>query len=975
MKHRTILDRVADLEQRMAVLELKSGIEPPVSTEQAGRTYSTAGAQSSESATPTSLASILLQRGAETAPPVIQVPASIDCFVPDPSSPLQPSSSAAPAAHPPISPPAILPSFEPARAQPGSVQVLHRNTERTVALRETIESKIGGRWYAVIGAFVVIVGLVLFFKLAWERGWLTVPPAFRCIGGAAFGFALLGAGEWVRRKVKPEAAVGLTAAGLGSIYASVFAAYGAFHLLSPAVAFVLLSLTIAIGIGIGVRQRSIVVSILSLIGGYVAPILIGSQGANPWVMPSYLLMLLVVSAGVTAWVGGRLSPLRTVAWVGSILIGTPWALFLRADHGIAVFYFAAIWAVMHAEMIWSSRRKLVVANENGFVPLSVRRAGALALSFTTTAWAVGLSIVMCRTWGVPQWMPAAAGLFACGSCAIVMAGSLRVFVDVPRGDSERLGSGLAVQAGVLLGLTLTLLVSGPVESLSWLGLALGAAVAGKWQRSPWLIIYGVVALIVASLRIWAFELFRGRLTSVVIDFHGLHFSTWTLLLWALAAVWLTFAMLARRTPAPAWRSDAPFDSGWKILADIMLLVGGVGLCLFACVPGTAWAWMPAAAVLVVLVMTVLLLWKSPFKIETGVGRVLGVLVMPAAIAMCTFPLYKTAWWETKGDYTVRVGGVLDSNGSMTGGATFSALMLSPLAVAAAALLSGWTVRRLAGKALMPRTLGLLFTIAAGVVAAGLLAVGVCHESDPFSVVGLLWGLLALASAGVALLPMTRVSSLPMGIVLWALATGGWTFWFIFDQWPTLPGVPLSVLGIWIGLGLVVAALCSASAYAALAGECAASERFEVRQAASAALTAEVLWKGLAFTVFLVATSIEVSRSAAWMVDDEKVRLAAVSIWWGVVAITALVFGFARRRAAIRYIGLGLLGAAAVKLLLIDLASVGGLWRVASFLGIGLAMLGVAVAYQKLSSVFTDRPKPTEPVITEVEPPTSGSSGG
>jgi hypothetical protein len=630
---------------------------------------------------------------------------------------------------------------------------------------------------------------------------------------------------------------------------------------------------------------------------------------------------------------------------------------------------------MHAEMIWSSRRKLVVANENGFVPLSVRRAGALALSFTTTAWAVGLSIVMCRTWGVPQWMPAAAGLFACGSCAIVMAGSLRVFVDVPRGDSERLGSGLAVQAGVLLGLTLTLLVSGPVESLSWLGLALGAAVAGKWQRSPWLIIYGVGALVVASLRIWAFELFRGRLTSVVIDFHGLHFSTWTMLLWALAAAWITFAMLARRTPAPAWRPDAPLASGWKFLADIMLLVGGVGLCLFACVPGTAWAWMPAAAVLVVLVVTVLLLWTSPFKIETGVGRVLGVLVMPAAIAMCTFPLYKTAWWEAKGDYMVRVGGVLDTNGAMTGGATFTALMLSPLAVAAATLVSGWTVRRLAGKALMPRTLGLLFTIAAGVVAAGLLALGVCHESDPFSVVGLLWGLLALASAAAALLPITRVSSLPMGIVLWALATGGWTFWFIFDQWPTLPGVPLSVLGIWIGLGLVVAALCSARGYALLAQECRASEQFEVREAASAAHTAVVLWKSFAFTVFLVATSIEVSRAAAWMVDDEKVRLAAVSIWWGVVAITALVFGFARRRAAIRYIGLGLLGAAAVKLLLIDLASVGGLWRVASFLGIGLAMLGVAVAYQKLTSVFTDRPKPTEPAIAEIEPPTSGSSGG
>lgn len=122
----------------------------------------------------------------------------------------------------------------------------------------------------------------------------------------------------------------------------------------------------------------------------------------------------------------------------------------------------------------------------------------------------------------------------------------------------------------------------------------------------------------------------------------------------------------------------------------------------------------------------------------------------------------------------------------------------------------------------------------------------------------------------------------------------------------------------------------------------------------------------ALLLMLAVTSLEVARVASKLTGDATGQAAAVSIWWGVVALVLIVSGFALRRAMVRHAGLALLGLAAVKVLLVDLGEVGPEWRVGSFLVVGLAMLGVSVVYARMNSLFQE---------TAREAPASNSVSG
>ena len=82
---------------------------------------------------------------------------------------------------------------------------------------------------------------------------------------------------------------------------------------------------------------------------------------------------------------------------------------------------------------------------------------------------------------------------------------------------------------------------------------------------------------------------------------------------------------------------------------------------------------------------------------------------------------------------------------------------------------------------------------------------------------------------------------------------------------------------------------------------------------------------------------------------------ALSIAWSGYAAVLLALGFIRRRRRLRLAGLGLLGAVAIKLLLIDLAGAPQGYRVLSFLIVGALMIAVSYAYHRLER----RPVPPE----------------
>jgi uncharacterized membrane protein len=107
------------------------------------------------------------------------------------------------------------------------------------------------------------------------------------------------------------------------------------------------------------------------------------------------------------------------------------------------------------------------------------------------------------------------------------------------------------------------------------------------------------------------------------------------------------------------------------------------------------------------------------------------------------------------------------------------------------------------------------------------------------------------------------------------------------------------------------------------------------------------WIGAALGVYLV-SGLVVDLGGAHAGRSTQTSQLALSGFWAALGFAAIVAGLARHRRALRIGGLGLLTLAVGKVFLVDLANLESIWRVGSFLAVGLLLLAGAFAYQRVS---------------------------
>jgi len=109
---------------------------------------------------------------------------------------------------------------------------------------------------------------------------------------------------------------------------------------------------------------------------------------------------------------------------------------------------------------------------------------------------------------------------------------------------------------------------------------------------------------------------------------------------------------------------------------------------------------------------------------------------------------------------------------------------------------------------------------------------------------------------------------------------------------------------------------------------------------------ELAWAGAALAVYL-ASGLVVDLAGAQQHASTQTSQLALSGFWGALGFAAIVAGLIRRTRALRLGGLGVLMLAVGKVFLVDLANLESIWRVGSFLAIGLLLLAGAFAYQRV----------------------------
>ncbi len=189
----------------------------------------------------------------------------------------------APAPRPQIPAPASasvpIPSNEPARA---AVSLL------------AWEQLVGGKWALWAGLLSVFGAIASFLAYTWRY----FSPESKVALGLFIGIAFLVAGEWTRKRAQRWFSEGVSGAGLGFCFLSLWAGGAHFSIFGFGLTFGAMALVCALGVWLAVRYDALGLNILSVIGGFATPMLLrGDAAGGHGAAVSLLVYLAILNAG------------------------------------------------------------------------------------------------------------------------------------------------------------------------------------------------------------------------------------------------------------------------------------------------------------------------------------------------------------------------------------------------------------------------------------------------------------------------------------------------------------------------------------------------------------------------------------------------------------------------------------------------------------------------------------------------------
>src|SRR5262249_28637511 len=181
---------------------------------------------------------------------------------------------------------------------------------------------LGPRALALAGGIVTLLGIVFFFVLAVNRGWIG-PTGRVTLGGSAAALVFAGGLELRRRYGTTHAALAAVGAGIGGGYATLLAA-ALYGLIPNWGALIVAGGIASIGLVTALRWRSQVVAGIGLIGAMLAPVAV-SLPASPSPLGTAFAGIVFAATAVAGirmdWralfvTGGVVSVLQLLALVG-----------------------------------------------------------------------------------------------------------------------------------------------------------------------------------------------------------------------------------------------------------------------------------------------------------------------------------------------------------------------------------------------------------------------------------------------------------------------------------------------------------------------------------------------------------------------------------------------------------------------------------------------------------------------------------
>jgi uncharacterized membrane protein len=799
---------------------------------------------------------------------------------------------------------------------------------------------IGAKALALAGGVVTLLGVVFFFVLAANRGW--IGPGIRIACGATASALVFGSGLWLRRRFgETFSSLAAVGAGIAGGYATLLAAASLYDMVSKPVALVLAAALAAVGLATSLAWTSEIVAGLGLVGAMVVPGTLVFQGGLTVVGTGFVAIVFAATATVAVvrrWhallaAAGAVSAVQAMGlfaaedFAGSLVVlaGVFWALYLAS--GIAV------------QLVAGGDRPTRMTT--GFV------LGGAAFAAYSVAVVLGD-----RHGGRDQGI------------ALLVAGAVYAAAAVPlsRHPAGRTLSSLlyalALTAGaigvadLLSGATLTYVWAGEAAVLAWLAarvrdarfqiasamyLGVAAVHALAFESSPDLLFVahphpgsGAPPMLAVALAAAVYAVYARRSGGSMIFAASFGAA-------ALAAAYAASLGILELAQTVWGGTDRAFGRGHVLVTAAWALAGLAGAVLF--LRRRAWVGVAIASASLALTLFKTLAFDAtqlvPEQRASAFAAVAAVLLLAGLAIHLSLPGGLDPFGASA--IVISLGLALSSATTFFEG-MWLGMDQDGVAVAAVALiylLTAALVWRVSGQRDLRSLLGAL-GLAVAAVAEGMLMGG-------------FWLVLAwtVTAASVALLavvlsePRLQVASGASVLLAGAAALG-------FEAPPTRlvvanehPARGVASLVVLIGALLAFAWACRP---AAEGDEQARLQRASLWIAGTLAV----------YTASLLLLEAVAEVSGAGVHTDFQRGHTAVSALWGVLGLVCLYLGLIKWRRALRLGGFALFGISLGKLFLYDLPALSSVTRALSFLAVGAFLIAGGFFYQRLSARLEER---------------------
>jgi len=838
----------------------------------------------------------------------------------------------------PVTPP--LPTFSAPATRPPEPPREPRFWERDLDFGELL----GAKGLAWAGGIVTLLGVVFFFVLAVNRGW--IGPEERVGLGALASLLVFGGGLWLHRRFGPTySAYGAVGAGIAGGYATLVAAAALYELVPDEAALAIAAGIAGIGLATALVWGSELIAGIGLIGATLMPLIVLFEEDLTPLGTAFAGIVFAATAAVALrrnWerllAAGFLATLPQIAILVAQGAATDW------DRVFLGMLFAALYLSAAIGFHW-------VREEGGLPPLAATMAivGGVVAGGT----AAGLFAGDDRGWVT---LAAAAPFVALG-------------VLLYRHAADRDLSALLAAIGLaLVAVGLAFVLTGPSLTIAWAAEAAVLAWLARRIDEPRYTVAAVAYLVAGTVHGLVVDAPPRNLWEATSDPAGGALGPLAV---AVAAGVLSFYSRAwdeRNPPTGFFGYLEPFFA-W-VRTEHALVRSAAGW-----LAGIAGVYAASLAALG------LVQWVDDSGVQPAFerGQIL-LLAVWGVVAIATVVVGRRL-----GSIQVRTGGLLLTAASILQASTFDLVVLDGDRLGVALLVAAVTALATAFADEFPGPVGRLS------VPAVVLAV----ISVPLTVTGLLVAieghegavLLGITAFYLALAAVVFTRDRDFSVALWApallvgvfaaieLVHGTWLVlaWsaaaaalaivsrYVREERLALGSAGYLALALAYALGVkappdefFTANADPAEGVPSLLFALAAGIVFAIYALDERRQTARA-WAGVGVAVLAIyAISLSILGLFEWagtasVETDFQRGHSAVSAFWGIVGLATLYVGLTRELRVLRLAGFALFGLALAKLFLYDLANLSSITRALSFLAVGAVLLLAGFFYQRLTA--------------------------